>query len=65
MQSNIENSGLQDLSNKLINKTKEYAQLLEAGSYDSNSLRDILIEIANLREVMRAYWEKQKKQISD
>ena len=54
MQSNLENLGLQALSDLLLNKTKELLQLIETKNADGIAIRDLHIEIGEIREAIKS-----------
>jgi len=56
MQCNLENLSFQELSDMLINKTMELIKSTE--NADSYAIRDLQIEVENIQEVIRAYWNK-------
>ncbi len=61
MRLDLKNLGLQDLSTMLINKNREFAQLVEKEDHDHHTMHKILIELENLHEVISAYWELKKR----
>lgn len=58
MQSDLDNLGLQDLSDLLINKTKELLQLIETKNADGYAIRDLQLELGEIREAIKAYRER-------
>jgi hypothetical protein len=55
MQSDLENLSLQELSDMLINKTKELMQLSGIKNADGFAIRSLHIEVEKIREAIKAH----------